>query len=526
MIDLEKNALIGHADGNDLAIIPKMINRHGLVTGATGTGKTVTLQTMAETFSSLGIPVVMTDIKGDLSGICKAGEPKGSIAERIQALHLPDKGYTNTGFPVCFWDALGKQGHPIRTTISNMGPLLLSRLLNLNDVQSGLMTLIFRIADDNGLLLLDMKDLRAMTQFVGDNQAQFKNTYGNISSASVGAIQRNLLALEDQGAHLFFGEPALDIFDLIQTDTDGRGIVNILAAETLMRSPRLYATILLWLLSELYDNLPEVGDAPLPRLVLFFDEAHLLFDGAPKILLEKIEQVVRLIRSKSVGVYFVTQSPADIPDAVLGQLGNKVQHALRAYTPKEQKAIRVAAQSFRPNPAFNTEKVIGELGIGEALLSFLDAKGSPQIVERAFILPPQGNIGPVSTEERAAMLQASPMGKHYDEAIDRESAYELLTARVEQMQREREEEAQRQVAAKEAASRQKEYDSIMREAARREKEQARLEAQARKNDPFNNLLGKVATQATRTATNTVGRELGKTLIRGVLGGLFGSGGKR
>ena len=502
MLDSEKRALIACAASGDLFILPEMANRHGLITGATGTGKTVTLQTMAETFSSMGVPVFMTDIKGDLSGICKSGAPTGKVAERIEVLGLRDKGYENQAFPACFWDVFGKQGHPLRATISDMGPLLLSRLLNLNDIQSGIMSLVFRIADDAGLLLLDMKDLRKMTQYVGENRDQFKNNYGHISPASIGAIQRGLLQLEEQGASHFFGEPAFDIYDLIQTDFNGKGLINILAADTLMHSPRTYSTLLLWLLSELFEALPEAGDLNKPRLVFFFDEAHMLFNGAPAVLLEKIEQVVRLVRSKGVGIYFVTQNPADIPDSVLGQLGNRVQHALRAFTPKEQKAVRVAAQSFRPNPAMETERVITELGVGEALVSFLDRKGAPRMVERAFVAPPEGRVGPISAEERAAVMRSSLVAGRYDKEIDRESAYEILSARSEREERE------------EALRRQREEEE---KAARAESRRTRGYG----DDSLGGLFGNVARQTTRTIGTTVGREIGKQLIRGILGGLFG-----
>ena len=497
MLDSEKRALIACAKGKELFIVPEMANRHGLITGATGTGKTVTLQTIAETFSAMGVPVFMTDIKGDLSGVCKAGVPSGKIAERIEALGLKNKAYKNQAFPVCFWDVFAKQGHPLRATISDMGPVLLSRLLNLNDIQSGIMSLIFRIADDAGLLLLDMKDLRKMAQYVGENRDKFKNDYGLISPASLGAIQRALLQLEEQGATHFFGEPAFDIHDLIQTDFNGKGIINILAADTLMHAPRTYSTLLLWLLSELFEVLPEAGDLHKPRLVFFFDEAHMLFNDAPSILLEKIEQVVRLIRSKGVGIYFVTQNPADIPDSILGQLGNRVQHALRAFTPKEQKAVRVAAQSFRPNPSIDTEQVISEMGVGEALVSFLDRKGAPQMVERCFIVPPQGQIGPITPEERAEVIHTSLVGNRYDQTIDRESAYEILSARQKQ------EYAERQ---------QREEATQMARRARKSPD----------DDSLAGLFGNVARQTTRTIGTTIGREIGRQLIRGILGGLFGS----
>ena len=414
---------------HELFIIPRMANRHGLIAGATGTGKTVTLQVLSENFSRLGVPVFLADVKGDLAGLSSPGKENPKIQERVNTV-----GFSNFNFsesPVAFWDLFGEKGHPVRTTISEMGPLLLSRLLNLNDTQSGVLTLVFEIADDSGLLLLDLKDLRSMIKYVGDNASQYKTEYGNISRASIGAIQRSLIALENEGGDIFFGEPALDLEDFLQTDTDGNGIINILAADKLIRSHRLYATFLLWLLSELFEQMPEVGDPEKPKLVFFFDEAHLLFKKAPKALLEKIEQVARLIRSKGVGVYFVTQNPLDIPDAVLGQLGNRVQHALRAYTPRDQKAVKAAAQTFRTNPALDTETVITELGVGEALVSFLDEKGRPKIVERALIRPPFSRMGPVTTQERTLVINNSLVVGVYEKAVDRESAYELLKKRAE-----------------------------------------------------------------------------------------------
>ncbi len=414
----------------ELALLPALANRHGLITGATGTGKTVTLQVLAERLSAIGVPVFLADVKGDLSGLAAAGTITPKLRQRLASLGLPEP--APEAFPVVFWDVFGASGHPVRATVSDMGPLLLARLLNLNDTQAGVLQLIFRIADDNGLLLLDLKDLRAMVQHVGDNARQFTTEYGNISAASVGAIQRALLSLEEQGGDQFFGEPMLDIADLMQTDGRGRGVVNILAADKLLQAPRLYATFLLWLLAELFEQLPEVGDPDQPRLVFFFDEAHLLFDEAPPALLEKIEQVVRLIRSKGVGVYFVTQNPLDIPETVLGQLGNRVQHALRAFTPRDQKAVRAAAQTLRPNPRFSAETAITELGVGEALVSFLDEKGRPRVVERAHILPPASRIGPLSAGERAAVVKASPLHGHYEHTLDRESAYERLKGRAEE----------------------------------------------------------------------------------------------
>src|SRR5512134_1674793 len=408
----------------EIALLPGMANRHGLVAGATGTGKTVTLRVLAERFSAAGVPVFLADVKGDLSGIPMPGGDNPKVVERVKQLGM--RGFVYEGYPVAFWDLFGEQGHPVRTTVSEMGPLLLGRILNLNETQGGVLTLVFRIADDSGLLLLDLKDLRAMAQFVGENAGQFRTGYGNIAVASIGAIQRGLLALEEQGADRFFGEPALNLQDLLQTDPQGRGMINILAATRLMNAPVAYATFLLFLLSELFEQLPEVGDPRKPTLVFFFDEAHLLFADAPKALLSKIEQVVRLIRSKGVGVYFVTQNPQDIPETVLGQLGNRVQHALRAFTPRDQKAVKAAAETFRANPKLDAAKVITELGVGEALVSVLDAKGSPTVVERAFVLPPRSRLSPLSPEERAGVVRGSVLHGRYERVVDRESAYEKL----------------------------------------------------------------------------------------------------
>jgi DNA helicase HerA-like ATPase len=409
-------------------LLPQLANRHGLIAGATGTGKTVTLQRLAEGFSRIGVPVFLADVKGDLAGLSQPGELKARVKERVEQLGIRD--FTLAACPVVFWDPFGVQGHPVRATISEMGPLLLARMLNLNETQAGVLTLTFRIADEHGLLLLDLKDLRAMLQHVGDNAKSYTTQYGNISAASIGAIQRGLLALEQQGADKFFAEPALNIHDLMQTDGKGHGVVNILAAEKLMSAPKLYATFLLWLLAELFEQLPEVGDPEKPKLVFFFDEAHLLFNDAPPALLEKIEQVVRLIRSKGVGVYFVTQNPLDIPETVLGQLGNRVQHALRAFTPRDQKAVRAAATTLRPNPGLDVERAITELGVGEALVSLLDEKARPSVVERALIVPPGCRIGPITAQEREAIIRASPLAGVYDRTEDRESAYEKLSRRL------------------------------------------------------------------------------------------------
>ncbi|CAX61493.1 Conserved uncharacterized protein [Erwinia billingiae Eb661] len=421
--------LIAKTTDLSLSLLPGMANRHGLITGATGTGKTVTLQKLAESFSAIGVPVFMADVKGDLTGIAKEGTASEKLLARLAKIGVTD--WSPQGNPVVLWDIFGEKGHPIRATVSDLGPLLLARLLDLNEVQSGVLQIIFRVADDQGLLLLDFKDLRAMTQYIGENAKAFQTQYGNINSASVGAIQRGLLSLEQQGAEYFFGEPMLDIKDWMRTDSSGKGVINILSAEKLYQMPKLYATSLLWMLSELYEQLPEAGDQEKPKLVFFFDEAHLLFSDAPQVLLDKIEQVIRLIRSKAVGVYFVSQNPADIPDTVLGQLGNRVQHALRAFTPKDQKAVKVAAQTMRANPAFDTVAAIQELGTGEALISFLDEKGSPSMVQRASVIAPFSRMGPVTDDERNGLINHSPLSGKYEEAVDRESAYEMLSKGVQ-----------------------------------------------------------------------------------------------
>ncbi len=420
--------LIARNADTECHLLPALANRHGLITGATGTGKTVTLQTLAENFSNIGVPVFMADIKGDLTGISQTG----TISDKLAGI-LKERGIAPPAphaCPVTLWDVFGEQGHPVRATVSDMGPLLLGRMLNLNETQTGVMNLVFKIADDNGLLLLDLKDLRAMLQHVGDNASQFTTQYGNVSAASVGAIQRGLLQIETQGGGKFFGEPMLNISDFIQTDGDGRGMVNILAADKLMNSPRLYATFLLWMLSELFEQLPEIGDPEKPKLVFFFDEAHLLFNEAPKVLVERIELVVRLVRSKGVGVYFVTQNPLDIPDSVLAQLGNRVQHALRAYTPRDQKAVKATAQTMRQKPGLDIEAAITELAVGEALVSLLDAKGRPSVTERVFVLPPGSQLGPISPAQRQALLQGSLVAGVYEKVLDRESAFEILQART------------------------------------------------------------------------------------------------
>ena len=418
---------IARADGKTLEIQGKMANRHGLIAGATGTGKTVTLRRMAEAFSSEGVPVFLVDVKGDLSGIAQAGANSGKVGERIAEFDLGEQWLQN--FPVRFWDVYGETGIPVRVTVSEMGPMLLARLMNLNDTQEGLLNLVFKVADDRGWHILDLKDLRSMLKHVSDHASEYRTQYGNVSAASIGAIQRQLLTLENEGAEKFFGEPSLNLQDWMQTD-NGKGIINILNSEKLMRSPRMYSAFLLWMLAELFETLPEVGDLDKPKFVMFFDEAHLMFDNAANALVEQIEQVVRLIRSKGVGVYFITQNPLDVPESVLGQLGNRVQHALRAFTPRDQKAVRTAAETMRANPALDTAKAISELGVGEALVSFLDAKGTPGIVERVWIATPASRIGPATTEERQALLAASPVAGVYEQAVDRESAYEVLRDRA------------------------------------------------------------------------------------------------
>ncbi len=482
--------LVAKTPKAELVLLPALANRHGLIAGATGTGKTVTLQTLAQGFSSIGVPVFMADVKGDLAGLAKAGGANARVAERAKSLKLE---LAFAACPVAFWDVYGKSGHPVRATASDMGPLLLARMLNLNDTQEGVLNLVFRIADDHGLLLLDSKDLRAMLQHVGENAAQFTTQYGNVSAASIGAIQRGLLALESQGAAQFFGEPMLNIADLMQT-ANGKGVVNILAADQLMNSPKLYGTFLLWLLSELFEHLPEVGDVEKPKLVFFFDEAHLLFNEAPKALLDKIEQLVRLIRSKGVGVYFVTQNPLDIPETVLGQLGNRVQHALRAFTPRDQKAVKSAAETMRPNPKLKVEQVITELAVGEALVSFLDDKGRPNIVERAFVVPPGSYLGPVSPEERKKCIESSAIFGHYEKAVDRESAFGKLKGRTE----EKVEQSKKPEASVMS-------DVLFGRTGPRggKQSQGLLEAMA------------------KSAVRTVGSQVGREIVRGLLGSILG-----
>lgn len=508
MLDNHKKALVAMSGDREICILPEMLNRHGLITGATGTGKTVSLQTLAETFSALGIPVFMADVKGDLSGIGAPGEKNGKIGKRVEDLKLGDKGWSPRAFPVCLWDVFGKKGHPVRATASELGPVLLARILGLNDVQTGVLQIIFRIADDKGLLLLDLKDLRSMALHVGESRDEYKAAYGQISPASIGAIQRALLRLEEEGGELFFGEPALDIMDLLQT-VDGKGIVNILDAATLINSPRLYATLLLWLLSEFYEKLPESGDLKKPRLVFFFDEAHLLFDDIEPVLLQKIEQIVRLIRSRGVGIFFVSQNPADMPDSVLGQLGNRIQHALRAFTPKDQKSVRAAALAFRPNPDFSTEEAISQLAVGEALVSFLDENGAPSVVEKAFVVPPQSHIGPLTAEQEKCLLGKSLVAGVYDKSVDRESAYEILAARAQALKQEQE-----------SIERQKLLEAQRKSQEREMKKSARESAKNPAN-PLEDILGSTLGHATRSLGSTVGREIGKSLLRGILGGLLG-----
>ena len=504
--------LIAKNDAAELFLLPAMANRHGLITGATGTGKTVTLQTLAEQFSSIGVPCFMSDVKGDLSGISQAGGGNAKVAERVEKLNLGDHAYQ--AFPVTFWDAFGEMGHPVRATISDMGPLLLARMLELNETQTGVLNLVFKVADDNGLLLLDLKDLRAMLQFVGENAKDFTTEYGNISAASVGAIQRGLLSLETQGGDKLFGEPMLNIADLMQTDK-GKGVINILAADKLMQAPKMYATLLLWLLSELFENLPEAGDLDKPKLVFFFDEAHLLFNDAPAALVDKIEQVVRLIRSKGVGVYFVTQNPTDVPDKVLSQLGNRVQHALRAFSPRDQKAVKAAAETMRDNAALDEAAAITELGVGEALVSCLDEKGRPGIVERAYIVPPGGQIGPIDGAKRQQLMQTSLVAGVYEKTIDQESAYEVLKARAAQNAQQAEAASQAKTQAKAAAEAPAESGGL--------------------GGMFGDLFGGatgaggrkregVVEELAKSAARSVGSQVGRAIIRGVLGSLLG--GKR
>ena len=489
----ETSIFLGASNDRRQELFLALANRHGLVTGATGTGKTVTLQIMAEGFSKAGVPVFAADVKGDLSGVSQQGQPKDFLIERAQKIGFDDYGFE--AFPTIFWDLFGEQGHPIRTTVTEMGPLMLSRLMGLSDAQEGALNIAFRIADEEGLAILDLKDLRALLTDLADRSKDIRTEYGNVNDATIGSIQRRLVVIEEQGGDKFFGEPALDIKDLMRTTRDGRGYINILAADKLMQSPQLYATFLLWLLSELFQELPEVGDPDKPRLVFFFDEAHLLFADAPPGLLTKIEQTVKLIRSKGVGVYFVTQNPLDIPESVLAQLGNRVQHALRAYTPREAKAVKTAAETFRPNPKFSTEAAITELGKGEALVSVLDPKGVPTMVERTLIRPPSGQLGPITPEQRAAAMKSSPVAGEYDTAVDRDSAYEMLS--------------------KKAAARTE---------ARQEEAEAKAEAKTQRASPqresaTERFVKGIAGSVGRQLGSSVARQIGNALVRGILGSL-------
>lgn len=507
MFDKRYGLYVAHSSNGAIAINGRMANRHGLIAGATGTGKTVTLQVLAETFCQAGVPCFMADMKGDLSGICGAGKMTGFIEKRCAEFGVESPEFA--GCPVRFYDVFGEQGHPMRTTVSNMGPQLLARLLDLNETQTGILNIVFKIADDNGLLLIDMKDLRAMLDFVAKNAKAFVSEYGNITTASVGAIQRALLTLDNQGADKFFGEPAFDVFDLIQCE-GGKGVMSVLAADKLMLQPKLYSTFLLWLLSDLYAQLPEVGDMDLPRLVFFFDEAHMLFDDTPKALVDKIEQVVRLIRSKGVGVYFVTQNPCDIPDDILGQLGNRVQHALRAFTPKDQKAVKAAASTFRPNPEFKTEDAIMELGTGEVLVSFLDEKGAPSVVERAKILFPLSRIGAIDDAERQLCINRSRIFGKYDNMFDRESAYEVLQAEYEKARTEA------QKAAEEAeALRTAEAQAKAEEAERKAAEKEEKARRAKRND--RSTIAGILTAAVAAAATTASRQVGNQVARSISG---------
>ena len=509
----------------DVVLHSQFANRHGLIAGATGTGKTVTLKVLAESFSRIGVPVFLADAKGDVSSLAKAGETNPKFEERIKSLNIDSIPFAASS--VVFWDLFGEQGHPIRTTVSEIGPLLLSRMLNLNDTQEGVLSAVFRIADDQGLLLIDFKDLKAMITYVSEHAADFKAEYGNLSPASLGAIQRNLLALADQGGDKFFGEPALNIMDFIQTDNQGRGNINLLAADKLMNTPKLYATFLLWMLSELFEQLPEVGDMDKPKLVFFFDEAHLLFDNASDALQEKIEQVVRLIRSKGVGIYFVTQNPLDLPESVLGQLGNRVQHALRAFTPKDQKAVKTAADTFRANPEFEVDQAITELGVGEALISCLDEQGIPQIVERAWVMPPYSSFSPITTDERKGLMTQSVVAGIYEKEVDRESAFEMLQNKVAERQQQAAQAEQDKVAAKEqealAKQQAKEAEALAKQQARQQdllikEQQKEAERSAKQREKMTqDILGTFA----KSAARSLGGSTGQKIVRGLLGSLFG-----
>lgn len=509
----------------DVVLHSKFANRHGLIAGATGTGKTVTLKVLAESFSRLGVPVFLADAKGDVSSLAQAGASNPKFDERIKSLGIDSIPFAAS--PVVFWDLFAEQGHPIRTTITEIGPLLLARMLNLNDTQEGVLSAVFRIADDQGMLLIDFKDLKAMIGYVSEHAAEFKAEYGNLSPASLGAIQRNLLALADQGGDQFFGEPSLNILDFIQTDSNGHGYINILAADKLMNTPKLYATFLLWMLSELFEQLPEVGDMDKPKLVFFFDEAHLLFDNASAALQEKIEQMVRLIRSKGVGIYFVTQNPLDLPESVLGQLGNRVQHALRAFTPKDQKAVKTAADTFRANPEFKVEQAITELAVGEALISCLDEQGTPQIVERAWVMPPYSSFSPISPEQRQTLISQSIVAGIYEKSLDRESAFELLQNKVVERQQQavQIEQEKQQAKEQEALAKQqaKEAETLAKQQAR---EQARISKEQQKEaereaKQREKLIQDTVGTFAKSAAHSLGGSTGQKIVRGLLGSLFG-----
>ena len=513
---------LGKTGEEKVYILPKMANRHGLIAGATGTGKTTTLKVLAESFSDCGVPVFLADAKGDLSGMCKAGSSSESLDQRIEQFGLQEEGFQFHGYPVNYWDVYEENGLPLRTTITEMGPLLMSQILKLNATQSGVMTMLYKIADDEGLLLIDTKDLRSMIQYVGENCKEYTLKYGNVTKASLGAITRALVALEEEGGQMFFGEPALNVRDWISRDCDGKGTIQILDCQKLMLNPTMYSTFMLWMMSELYETLPEVGDCEKPKIVFFFDEAHMLFDNASKELLTKIEQVVKLIRSKGVGIYFITQNPADIPDGVLGQLGNKVQHALRAYTPADQKAAKAAAQSYRINDAFDTYDVLVNLGIGEALVSVLDEKGIPTVVQKTNILPPQSQMGPIEEEERQSMIKESFLYATYAEAVDRDSAYEFLNRKQVEIEAAKEKAAQEAEAAKQAEKDAKEAakkaeKEAAAEAKRAEKEAA---AAAKAEEAKKKKVKSAVSSTAKTAAGTVGREVGNT-IGNTVGGKFG-----
>ncbi len=496
----ENNSIWLAKSDKKITLLPQMANRHGLIAGATGTGKTVTMKVLAESFSDMGVPVFLADVKGDISGMCKKGEDNENMRERIARFGI--EGFEYKSYPTRFWDIFGKKGHPVRVTVSDMGPVLFARLLGLSEVQEGVLNIAFRVADDNGLLLLDLKDLRAMLKYVADNKEEFTVSYGNVSTASVGAIQRALLKFEDEGGEQFFGEPALDITDWMRTDISGRGYINILNSTKLIQSPTVYATFLLWMMTELYERLPEVGDLPKPRMIFFFDEAHLLFDDAPKALVQKIVQVVKLIRSKGVGIYFISQSPSDIPDEVLAQLSNRIQHALRAYTPAEQKALKATAEAFRANPAFNTKEALTSLGVGEALVSMLDEKGIPNIVERAFILPPQGLMGQADDESVNAIIVADEFDLKYRNTVDRESAYEILERATAQLEQEKEQEAEE---AKAAKQREKEEKAASKEKEKKSK---------KKKNEIKNTAKKAATSVTSSISSSISTNIVNSLAGG------------